>query len=86
MIPLCFVKHATAAVQSQELVHKCVTFVAVLAKSKLKFDLYLDLLLLQAHVVLVAATDTSFLSPALLAAAREEFAQGATSNLKSPPE
>jgi hypothetical protein len=79
------VKLATAAVQSLERVRKCATFVAVLAKFKPKFVLYLDQLLLQIRVALVADTDTLFLSPALLAAAKEEFAQGATSNLKFPP-
>jgi hypothetical protein len=60
--------------------------VAVLAKFKLKFVHYLDQLLLRVRAAPVVATDTSFLSLALLAAAREEFAQGATSNSKFLPE
>jgi hypothetical protein len=74
------VKHATAAAQSQEPVRKFVTFVAVLAKFKLKFVPFLDQSSHQARVAPVVATGTSFLSLASLAAAREGFAQGGISN------
>jgi hypothetical protein len=57
-----------------------VTYVAVLAKFKLKFVPFLDQSSHQARVAPAAATGTSFQSLALLAVDREEFAQGGILN------